>query len=298
MMKGTERCTALPRAFRPLRTIAPRGRACFLIATVAVISFLAAPAFCQQAQPVNWLEASGSTNEVPTDQLFAQNDSQNTNTSSPQASQEGGIRPLSKKNDRMFFVMPNYLSVQTESERSPVTWKQKFSLAAKSAFDPYDFVIAGGLAGMRQAANTYPGFGQGMEGYSKRYGTAFADQVDSTIMVGGVFPAILKTDPRYFQLGKGRTVVRLVYAFTRTFITHTDSGHLLFNFPEFLGNATSITISNAYYPEADRGFSASAHNWGVQMGIDAFGNVLKEFWPDIHRHLVKKKKVATSPDSP
>jgi hypothetical protein len=31
------------------------------------------------------------------------------------------------------------------------------------------------------------------------------------------------------------------------------------------------------------------NNWGVQMGIDAFGNELKEFWPDIHRYFSRKK---------
>ena len=68
----------------------------------------------------------------------------------------------------------------------------------------------------------------------------------------------------------------------------------MFNFPEFAGNATAITISNLYYPAADRGFSAGASNWGVQMGIDAFGNELKEFWPDIHHYLLKRKRTAIS----
>jgi len=44
-----------------------------------------------------------------------------------------------------------------------------------------------------------------MEGYGKRYGAAFADQVDGNVMVGGVFPTILKIDPRYFRLGRARS---------------------------------------------------------------------------------------------
>jgi hypothetical protein len=111
-------------------------------------------------------------------------------------------------------------------------------------------------------------------------------------MVGGVYPTILRTDPRYFQLGKGKFVYRFAYAFSRILITRRDSGGRLFNIPEFAGNATAIAISNLYYPAADRGFSASAHNWGVQMGIDALGNELKEFWPDIHRRISRHKKPA------
>ena len=32
------------------------------------------------------------------------------------------------------------------------------------------------------------------------------------------------------------------------------------------------------------------------MGIDAFGNELKEFWPDIHRRLLKRRRTdSTAP---
>jgi hypothetical protein len=247
-----------------------------LLLTGAATSILALPARCQAVTP----EHDSSI------QVLAQNNSPANGGESQQAPEKN------KKNDRMFFVMPNYLTVENQSQIAPISWKEKFAITAKGAFDPYEFAIVGVLSGIRQAENAYPGFGQGMEGYGKRYGTAFADQVDGNIMVGGVFPTILRTDPRYFQMGKGRPIVRLAYAFTRIFVTRTDSGHRLFNFPEFAGNATAIAISNTYYPAADRGFSASAHNWGVQMGIDAFGDELKEFWPDIHRRLIRKKNAA------
>ncbi len=196
------------------------------------------------------------------------------------------------KNDRMFFVMPNFLTVENEAHVAPIPWREKFVITAEGAFDPYEFVTVGILAGIRQAENAYPGFGQGFIGYAKRYGAGFADQVDGNIMVGGVYPTILRTDPRYFQLGKGKFVYRFAYAFSRILITRRDSGGRLFNIPEFAGNATAIGISNLYYPAADRGFSASAHNWGVQMGIDSLGNELKEFWPDIHRRISRHKKPA------
>jgi len=104
-------------------------------------------------------------------------------------------------------------------------------------------------------------------------------------MVGGLFPTILRVDPRYFQLGRGSFPHRFGYAFSRIFVARTDSGRQVFNLPEFAGNATAIAISNFYYPAADRSWSSSLAGWGTQMGLDAFGNELKEFWPDIHRHL-------------
>jgi len=211
----------------------------------------------------------------------------------------------------MFYVMPNYLTVEGQSKVPPVSWKEKFAMAAKGSFDPYEFTIVGIVAGIRQADNSIPHFGQGASGYAKRYGAAFADQVDGNIMVGGVYPTILKIDPRYFQLGTGSFMHRFGYAISRIFVAQRDSGAHMFNIPEFAGNATAIAISNVYYPSSDRGFSGNLDNWGTQMGLDAFGNELKEFWPDIHHYVdrrraeyherkMQKRRAATasSPNSP
>jgi len=188
----------------------------------------------------------------------------------------------------MFYVMPNYLTVDGQSQVPPVSWKEKFAMAAKGSFDPYEFTVVGIVAGIRQAENSSPAFGQGMKGYAKRYGAAFADQVDGNVMVGGVYPTILKIDPRYYRLGRGSFAHRFGYAIDRIFIAKRDSGAHMFNVPEFAGNATAIGISTLYYPAADRSFSTTLSGWGVQMGIDAFGNELKEFWPDIHGYLQKR----------
>jgi hypothetical protein len=255
----------------------------FPLAMLTGLFFLTLPGFCQESEensPAN--SPARPTQNKPAEQSPAPNTSKDQSNGTP-------AEAAPSKNDRMFYVMPNYLTVGNESEVRPITWKEKFSMTAKGSFDPYEFVVVGVLSGIRQAENSYPAFGQGMQGYGQRYGTAFADQLDGNMMVGAVYPTILKTDPRYFQLGKGTFAHRFGYAISRIFVTRTDSGGRLFNIPEFLGNATAIGISNLYYPAADRGFSNSFNSWGTQMGIDAFGNELKEFWPDIHRHFSKKK---------
>jgi hypothetical protein len=212
----------------------------------------------------------------------------NQNHNSP-----GQTQQAQKKDDRMFYVMPNFLTVENEAAVKPLTWKGKFAITADGAFDPYEFAIAGILAGIRQAENSYPSFGQGFVGYAKRYGTAMADQVDANMMVGAIFPSILRTDPRYFELGKGSFSHRFGYAISRIFITRKDSGGSTFNFSEPVGNGVAIGISNLYYPAANRSASSNLTGWGLQMGIDAFGNELKEFWPDVHRRLTKRHQ----PDS-
>jgi hypothetical protein len=217
-------------------------------------------------------------------------------TASQNQNSPGQEQNVQKKNDRMLFVMPNFLTVRNEAQVKPLSWKGKFAITADGAFDPYEFAISGVLAGIRQAENSYPAFGQGFVGYAKRYGTALADQVDGNIMVGAVFPSILRTDPRYFQMGTGSFSHRFGYALSRLFVTRTDSGGNTFNFSEPVGNGVAIGISNLYYPASDRSLNSSLHGWGLQMAFDGLGNELKEFWPDIHRRLEKARGPRNSAD--
>ena len=254
----------------------------FSVTTVVAFLFLTLPVAAQesQEQPSSAPTVMG-TQDKPGSQPPAQNNPQNENKSEQKQTET--------KNDRMFYVMPNYLTVDNEAQVKPISWKEKFAITAKGAFDPYEFAIVGILAGIRQAENADPAFGQGMAGYGRRYGTALADQVDGNMMVGAVFPSVLKMDPRYFRLGRGGFAHRIDYAISRIFVGRKDSGGRIVNIPEVAGNATAIAISTVYYPAADRSFSSGINSWGVQMGIDAFGNELKEFWPDIHNHWSKKK---------
>lgn len=190
----------------------------------------------------------------------------------------------------MFYVMPNYLTVENQAKVPPLTWKQKFSTTAEGTFDPYEFAIVGVLAGIRQARDAYPAFGQGAAGFGKRYAAGFADQVDENMMVGAVLPSILRTDPRYFQLSRGSFLRRFGYAISRIAVTRTDSGRNVVNVPEFVGAAVAAGISNFYYPDQNTSPASTASNWATQLSVDAFGNELKEFWPDIHRWLQRRKK--------
>jgi hypothetical protein len=193
-----------------------------------------------------------------------------------------------QKDDRIFGVMPNHLTVENGASIEPLTWKGKFKITAEGAFDPYEFVIVGIVAGIHQAQDADAPFGQGAQGYAKRYGAGFADQAIANMMTGAVFPSMLHTDPRYFRMGEGTFGRRLRYSLTRIFITRTDSGNRAFNFSELGGNAAAAGISNLYYPSQDRTISNTLNTWATQIAIDCLGNELKEFWPDIHHKLHRK----------
>jgi hypothetical protein len=195
----------------------------------------------------------------------------------------------SPKNDRLFFALPNYLTVENGKQIPPLTTGQKFKLVALGAFDPAEFPYVGVLAGIDQAENDDPSYGQGLKGYAKRYGAAFADTAIENFMVGAVFPSLLHQDPRYYQLGKGGFWRRAGHAASRVFIIRSDSGKNQFNYSELAGSAIAAALSNTYHPPHDRTALNSANIWLTQIWGDAVSYELKEFWPDIRRKLHKKQ---------
>ena len=86
----------------------------------------------------------------------------------------------------------------------PLTPGQKFKVVARGVFDPMEFVLVGFVAGLGQASDSDPSYGQGAQGYAKRYGTAYGDNAIENFMASlGVLPSVLHQDPRYYQLGQG-----------------------------------------------------------------------------------------------
>ena len=196
----------------------------------------------------------------------------------------------SPENDRLFWTLPNYLTVENGKQIPPLTTGQKFKLVALGVFDPVEFPYVGVLAGIDQAENTDPSFRQGFKGYAKRYGAAYADTAIENFMVGGVFPSLLHQDPRYYQLGKGGFWRRAGHAALQIFITRSDSGKKQFNYSGLAGSALAAALSNTYHPPADRTALNSANIWVTQLWGDAVSFELKEFWPDIRRKLHKKQQ--------
>ena len=192
------------------------------------------------------------------------------------------------KNDRIFMVIPNYTTVEVPTAYMPISSGQKFKLGAEDSFDPYEFPLAGIVAGIAQAQNDDAAWGQGLKGYGKRYAAAFADTTVGSFMTTGLFPVMLHEDPRYFRDGDGGFWRRSGYALKRILVTRTDSDRGQFNYSEFGGNAVAAGISLTYHSREERTFSNFGSGFATQIVIDVIANQLKEFWPDIRRMTFKK----------
>jgi len=202
-------------------------------------------------------------------------------------------KPEGVSKDRLFYALPNFLTLENAGQVPPLSTKEKFKVVTKGSFDYVQIPWYGFLAGISQAEDSEEGYGQGAAGYGKRFGAYFADGTIENYLTGAVLPSLLREDPRYFQSGKGSFTHRTGYAISRIFVTRTDSGRQQFNFSEIVGSALSSGISTySYHPHEDRNVPNTLSVWGTQVGYDTITLVVKEFWPDIRRKIQKKKQPA------
>lgn len=213
-------------------------------------------------------------------------------TASPQEIATEEFRLEEKQ--RVLGVIPNFY-VTYVPNAPPLSTKQKFDLALKTSVDPATFALTGIWAGAQQANDTFSGYGQGAEGYAKRFGANYADGVVSTMIGGAILPSLLKQDPRYFYKGTGTIRSRALYALEMSVMCKGDNGHLQVNYSAILGSLAAGGISNLYYPANDRnGVGLTFENAAVGIAGDAAVNLLQEFvirklTPKVPNYLPLKK---------
>jgi hypothetical protein len=194
-----------------------------------------------------------------------------------------------QEKQRVLGFIPNFY-VSYVPDAAPLAPKQKFRLAWKSTTDPFTFVGVSTLAGVQQATNAFEGYGQGAQGYAKRFSAAYANVVAGTFIGSAILPSLLKQDPRYFYKGTGSTRSRFLYAVASPLVCKGDNKRWQANYSGILGSFATGGISYLYYPKSDRDATQLVfQNTLIRVGESAFSNVLQEFivrklTPRLQRH--------------
>jgi len=206
------------------------------------------------------------------------------------------IQPVHPKaelsQERILGVIPNFQCVDDPHHvYTPLAVKQKFELFVRETIDPFTFVGAAMGAAISHADNDDPRYGQGIGPYAERFGAAYVDIATQNFFSDAVFASWFHEDPRYFRRGPEYSFrYRVGYAISRIVITRKDSGKNVFNYSGILGMVTGIALSNAYYPPS----SVNAPEFGSRVNTSlisaGLGNLLPEFWPDIHERLLRLRK--------
>ena len=197
-----------------------------------------------------------------------------------------------QEKQRLFGVLPNFF-VSYIPDAAPLNIRQKFQLSWKSRLDPVQFAVVGITAGVQQARNDYPGFGDGAEGYAKRYAALYATSLTRGLITQVALPSLFRQDPRYFYKGTGSTSSRIGYALSRAVVKKGDNGHWQPNYSGILGSLASGALSNFYYPPEDRnGARLMFENAAIGIGGNALGLLAQEF---LYKRLTTHSHKSTAP---
>ena len=182
-----------------------------------------------------------------------------------------------EEKQRVLGFFPNFY-VSYDRHPEPLSARQKYQLAWKTSLDPVTWAMTGAVAGMEQASNTFPGYGQGAEGYGKRFGANYADMFSGTMIGGAILPALLRQDPRYFYKGTGSISSRSLYAIANVFICKGDNGRWQPNYSGLLGGVAAGAISEVYYPPTSHsGVEITFSNALIGAAGTAIQNLAQEF---------------------
>jgi hypothetical protein len=213
----------------------------------------------------------------------------------PKAVQPAPAQPSANDEERLpqtkriLGIIPNFRSVSTDERLPPQSVKEKFMDATEDSFDYSSIVIPGVIAGYSMAKNSYPEFHQGAAGYARYFWHSAVDQTSENYMVEFIVPTITREDTRYYTLGRGGFLKRTGYALSRIAVTRNDAQNETFNVSEVFGAGASSGISSLYYPGRERTFGNVGTEWGLDLAIDAASFEVREFWPDINRHIFHSK---------
>ena len=202
--------------------------------------------------------------------------------------QPGGAE---KKNSGGFSSTVDVLSRRSlffpdlAASAKPLSGFQKFELAVDQSIAPSAWLGAAFTAGIEQADNSWPGFGQGGEGYAKRFGATMAVNASTDMFGTFLLPAIAHHDPRYF-VSNGGFGRKIGHAIRRVLLTRTDSGGETANWSGLLGILGAEGLANTYLPDAEQTTSKTFQRFGIHVGVTAGGNLAREFWPVIFKSLL------------
>ncbi len=238
-----------------------------------------------------------SSNPAPdatTGQTPAAQGSSSSQAPAPQSAAEKSKHDLAEEqlkqqeHNRVAGVMAAFNTTQNQNA-IPLSPRQKFQLFFKSATDPWPFGLAAVVAGIGQADDSYPAWGQGMGGYATRFGSAYSDYFIGNFFGNAVLPSLWHEDPRYYQKGTGSVASRALWAATSTGWCKRDNGGWGPNWGNVVGNLIGSAIARVYYPASERNVVDTVTDGLTVSAEGIVGSEVIEFWPDAVRHHRRKQ---------
>jgi hypothetical protein len=176
----------------------------------------------------------------------------------------------------------------------PLSTKKKFELFADESVAPSRLLSSAAGAGISQARNSLDGYGQGMGGYGKRFGSSMATAASNNFFGTFMISSMLHRDPRYFLTLHGGPGHRIGYALSRIVVSRTDEGKNSANWAGMIAPLLAEGLANSYLPVKEQTAGRTFQRYGIRIGLNTAANALREYWPAISRNL-RITQVAPTP---
>ncbi len=216
----------------------------------------------------------------------------------PRSSQSGDLDangnpiPLSRQQPhRILGIMPNFRSVSGGAVPPPPSFKTNFNIATHQALDYSTFLFLGLTSITAEGTNAHPALGKGVNGFWNYTWRGFLDKTDNTYLSAWLLPSILHEDTRYYALGNEHSIpVRILYVISRQAVARTYGGRQTPNIAGLGGKVLTQYISKYYYPPSASSFSVLATKFGYSVMRDVAFSGVREFYPDIAGHYIRKHR--------
>jgi hypothetical protein len=171
---------------------------------------------------------------------------------------------------------------------APLTGKERWNLYLRDAFwSPGVFFKAAGPALGGHLNNDPPEWGQGMEGYSKRFANRFGrNALQETYEAAGA--SLLQHEVRYIRSKRSGFLPRAAHALTANFVTSDRQGHRTPHISRVGAAFAAEFTGNLWMPAGYRDTSKAVRGVGVQLGLGSAFNLFREFAPELKRVFVRK----------
>jgi len=196
---------------------------------------------------------------------------------------------------RILGFMPNFRTVSAGAVVHPPGWGYNFQVATRQAFDYSSFIFLGLTSITAEGMNSHPALGKGADGFYAYTWRGFLDKTDGTYLSAWFLPSLLHEDTRYYPLGAGHPIfVRALYVISRQGVARTYSGRNTPNIAGLGGKVLTQIISREYYPSSATSFSVLATKFGYSAMRDVAFSSIREFYPDIAAHYIRKHREKTA----
>jgi len=241
------------------------------------------------AQPAPQQTPASTPAQTPTAQGSSSSQTAAPETDAEKSAHDKAEEQLkAQEKQRVMGVMATF-NTTSNKDALPLSSGQKFKLFFKSETDPWPFLLAGAVAGIGLAEDSYPAWGQGAQGYAKHFGAAYSDAFIGNFFGNAVLTSLLHEDPRYFQKGSGPVVKRALWAAASSVWCRRDNGKFGPNYANVVGNLIGAAISDTYYPASQRTVGNTITNGFTVTAQGVIGAEIIEFWPDLVRHHKQKQ---------